>query len=76
VAGDLESTPIVSINAEHCEKSLRLDDEVHFLRSWMEKPLATGAVMRPASRSPAPWRNSSIRAWTATSSSSGLEPAR
>src|ERR1700693_2747975 len=26
-------------------KSLRLDDEVHFLRSWMEKPLATGAVM-------------------------------
>jgi phosphatidylethanolamine/phosphatidyl-N-methylethanolamine N-methyltransferase len=23
---------------------LRLDDEVHFLRSWMEKPLATGAV--------------------------------
>jgi phosphatidylethanolamine/phosphatidyl-N-methylethanolamine N-methyltransferase len=27
------------------KKSLRLDDEVHFLRSWMEKPLATGAVM-------------------------------
>ena len=26
-------------------KSLRLDDEVHFIRSWMEKPLATGAVM-------------------------------
>jgi phosphatidylethanolamine/phosphatidyl-N-methylethanolamine N-methyltransferase len=26
------------------KKSLRLDDEVHFLRSWMEKPLATGAV--------------------------------
>lgn len=27
------------------KKSLRLDDEVHFIRSWMEKPLATGAVM-------------------------------
>lgn len=27
------------------EKALRLDDEVHFLRSWIEKPLATGAVM-------------------------------
>jgi phosphatidylethanolamine/phosphatidyl-N-methylethanolamine N-methyltransferase len=27
------------------KKNLRLDDEVHFLRSWMEKPLATGAVM-------------------------------
>jgi phosphatidylethanolamine/phosphatidyl-N-methylethanolamine N-methyltransferase len=26
------------------KKSLRLDDEVHFLRSWMEKPFATGAV--------------------------------
>lgn len=24
---------------------MRLDDEVHFIRSWMEKPLATGAVM-------------------------------
>jgi phosphatidylethanolamine/phosphatidyl-N-methylethanolamine N-methyltransferase len=27
------------------KKTLRLDDEVHFIRSWMEKPLATGAVM-------------------------------
>jgi phosphatidylethanolamine/phosphatidyl-N-methylethanolamine N-methyltransferase len=27
------------------EKALRIDDEVHFLRSWIEKPLATGAVM-------------------------------
>ena len=26
-------------------KSLRLDDEVRFIRSWIEKPLATGAVM-------------------------------
>lgn len=24
---------------------LRFDDEVHFLRSWIEKPLTTGAVM-------------------------------
>jgi phosphatidylethanolamine/phosphatidyl-N-methylethanolamine N-methyltransferase len=26
------------------KKSLRLDDEVRFIRSWLEKPLATGAV--------------------------------
>jgi phosphatidylethanolamine/phosphatidyl-N-methylethanolamine N-methyltransferase len=27
------------------KKSLRLDDEVQFIRSWLEKPLAIGAVM-------------------------------
>jgi phosphatidylethanolamine/phosphatidyl-N-methylethanolamine N-methyltransferase len=27
------------------KKSLRLDDEMRFIRSWFEKPLATGAVM-------------------------------
>jgi phosphatidylethanolamine/phosphatidyl-N-methylethanolamine N-methyltransferase len=27
------------------KRPLRFDDEVHFLRSWFEKPLATGAVM-------------------------------
>src|ERR1700730_5390874 len=35
------------------KKSLRLDDEVRFIRSWMEKPLLTGAVMpsgRPLAR--------------------------
>jgi phosphatidylethanolamine/phosphatidyl-N-methylethanolamine N-methyltransferase len=26
-------------------RSLRIDDEVRFIRSWMERPLATGAVM-------------------------------
>jgi phosphatidylethanolamine/phosphatidyl-N-methylethanolamine N-methyltransferase len=26
------------------KKNLRLDDEVRFIRSWLEKPLATGAV--------------------------------
>jgi len=26
-------------------KTLRIDDEMRFIRSWMEKPLATGAVM-------------------------------
>jgi phosphatidylethanolamine/phosphatidyl-N-methylethanolamine N-methyltransferase len=31
------------------KKPLRLDDEVRFLRSWMEKPLHMGAVM-PSSR--------------------------
>src|ERR1700730_7294049 len=35
------------------KRTLRLDDEVRFIRSWMEKPLATGAVMpsgRPLAR--------------------------
>jgi phosphatidylethanolamine/phosphatidyl-N-methylethanolamine N-methyltransferase len=27
------------------KKSFRLDDEVQFIRSWLEKPLSTGAVM-------------------------------
>ncbi len=27
------------------KKPLRLDDEVQFIRSWIEKPLSTGAVM-------------------------------
>ncbi|MGA9282276.1 MAG: methyltransferase [Pseudolabrys sp.] len=31
------------------KKSLRLDDEVQFIRSWIEKPLSTGAVM-PSSK--------------------------
>src|SRR3979490_2758249 len=26
-------------------KTWRIDDEMRFIRSWMEKPLATGAVM-------------------------------
>ena len=26
------------------KKPIRLDDEVHFIRSWFERPLATGAV--------------------------------
>jgi phosphatidylethanolamine/phosphatidyl-N-methylethanolamine N-methyltransferase len=29
---------------QRSEKTLRLDDEVHFIRSWLERPLATGAV--------------------------------
>jgi phosphatidylethanolamine/phosphatidyl-N-methylethanolamine N-methyltransferase len=31
------------------KKSQRLDDEVQFIRSWIEKPISTGAVM-PSSR--------------------------
>ena len=27
------------------KKTLRIDDEVQFIRSWIEKPLSTGAVM-------------------------------
>ena len=32
-------------SARVLKKPLRLDDEVHFLRSWIEKPLHMGAVM-------------------------------
>jgi len=35
--------------ARVAKKPLRLDDEVAFIRSWMEKPLRTGAVM-PSSK--------------------------
>ncbi len=42
MAGDPLFQPTLS--GAKTKKSLRLDDEVHFLRSWMEKPLATGAV--------------------------------
>ena len=31
------------------KKSLRLDDEMQFIRTWIEKPISTGAVM-PSSR--------------------------
>jgi phosphatidylethanolamine/phosphatidyl-N-methylethanolamine N-methyltransferase len=31
------------------KKALRLDDEMQFIRTWMEKPISTGAVM-PSSR--------------------------
>src|ERR1700758_5806565 len=33
-------------SARALKKPLRLDDEVRFLRSWIEKPLHMGAVMR------------------------------
>ena len=42
-------------------RALRLDDEVQFIRSWLEKPLAIGAVT-PSSRALArTWRPTSIR---------------
>jgi phosphatidylethanolamine/phosphatidyl-N-methylethanolamine N-methyltransferase len=31
--------------ARVAKKPLRLEDEMQFIRSWMEKPLRTGAVM-------------------------------
>jgi phosphatidylethanolamine/phosphatidyl-N-methylethanolamine N-methyltransferase len=33
-----------SQSLQRLEKTLRLDDEVRFIRSWLEKPLAIGAV--------------------------------
>src|SRR5215471_17867234 len=45
---DLASMPSHSfVRVE--KKNLRLDDEMQFIRSWIEKPLSTGAVM-PSSR--------------------------
>ena len=35
--------------ARVAKKALRLDDEMQFIRSWIEKPLSTGAVM-PSSK--------------------------
>ena len=35
--------------ARVAKKTLRLDDEMQFIRSWIEKPISTGAVM-PSSR--------------------------
>jgi phosphatidylethanolamine/phosphatidyl-N-methylethanolamine N-methyltransferase len=37
------------IIARAAKKPLRLDDEMQFIRSWIEKPLSTGAVM-PSSK--------------------------
>lgn len=34
----------LSAHARREKKPLRIDDEVRFIRSWLEKPLATGAV--------------------------------
>jgi phosphatidylethanolamine/phosphatidyl-N-methylethanolamine N-methyltransferase len=45
---DLAAMPSHSV-ARVEKKSLRLDDEMQFIRSWIEKPLSTGAVM-PSSR--------------------------
>src|SRR5262249_8909780 len=45
---DLASMPSHSF-ARVEKKSVRLDDEVKFIRSWIEKPISTGAVM-PSSR--------------------------
>ena len=35
----------LQLSARASKKPLRLDDEVRFLRSWIEKPLHMGAVM-------------------------------
>lgn len=36
--------PMPTQSVQKLEKGLRLDDEVRFIRSWLEKPLAIGAV--------------------------------
>jgi len=72
------------------KKSLRLDDEVRFIRSWIEKPLATGAVMPsgkplaramaqcvdPASSGPIVELGSGTGAVTAALVEQGIEPSR
>jgi phosphatidylethanolamine/phosphatidyl-N-methylethanolamine N-methyltransferase len=68
----------------------RLDDEVQFIRSWMEKPLATGAVMpsgKPLARAMAkcvdPWKEGPVielgpgtGAVTAALVEQGVDPSR
>ncbi len=68
----------------------RLDDEVQFIRSWMEKPLATGAVMPsgkplaramakcvdPATAGPVIELGPGTGAVTAALVEQGLDPAR
>jgi phosphatidylethanolamine/phosphatidyl-N-methylethanolamine N-methyltransferase len=72
------------------KKSLRLDDEMRFIRSWMEKPLATGAVMPsgkplartmaqcvdPASSGPIIELGPGTGAVTAALVEQGIEPSR
>jgi phosphatidylethanolamine/phosphatidyl-N-methylethanolamine N-methyltransferase len=46
------------------KKNLRFDDEVRFIRSWMEEPLATGAVMpsgKPLARAMARFVDPEVR---------------
>lgn len=46
--GAFQLMPLQSVRLAQ-KKTLRLDDEVRFIRSWLEKPLAIGAVT-PSSR--------------------------
>jgi phosphatidylethanolamine/phosphatidyl-N-methylethanolamine N-methyltransferase len=75
---------------KNAKKCLRLDDEVHFIRSWMEKPLVTGAVMpsgRPLARAMAKFVDPGVPgqvielgpgtgAVTAALVEQGIEPSR
>ena len=58
-------------------KLLRLDDEVRFIRSWIEKPLSTGAVT-PSGKAAGPHHGALCRSRDrpARSSSSAPAPAR
>ena len=72
------------------EKSLRLNDEVRFIGSWMAKPLVTGAVMpsgRPLARAMAKFVDPNVPgqvielgpgtgAVTAALVEQGIEPSR
>lgn len=42
--GALERTIETQIRRLEAKKGIRLDDEMRFIRSWLEKPLAIGAV--------------------------------
>src|SRR5262245_30120206 len=45
VLGPMRLQSIIEKRKDLRLKDLRLDDDVRFIRSWLEKPLATGAVM-------------------------------
>ena len=58
------------------KRGIRLDDEVRFLRSWIERPLTIGAVTPRARFWRAPWRAMSIPTATDRWSNWGREPGR
>ena len=56
----LERTIEEKIRLFERKNGIRLDDEVRFIRSWLEKPLSTGAVTPSGRCWRAPWRATSI----------------
>ena len=58
------------------KNGIRLDDEVRFIRSWIEKPLTTGAVPSRTAATKASISVSSVRPWASTLSSTATVDSR